>query len=203
MLVKTRLRAPHKVLILNFPGASQLSVTAVVYPTEDKPISPLLHLPPLPDPLLDTHSIFLSPQKCEKSSRGPGPVQSRCLYLPRSLSLLLLFLLPKILFPWILTWLAPCHSTWNGASSGRLPGLLFPSLTLLVIPLGHPGVFESLNGRNSQARSKAERNTGRVCGSQFQRAPTLGRWVLLPYALSPPPQARLLQSVCGTSCPSL
>lgn len=65
--------APHVVLIFNFPGVSQLSVTAVVYPTAEEPSPSLLCLSPLVNPLLDTHGVFLPPQKCEKSSRGSGP----------------------------------------------------------------------------------------------------------------------------------
>lgn len=47
------------VLVLNFPGLSQLSVTAVVYTTEDEQSPFLLCLPPLSNPLPDTHIIRL------------------------------------------------------------------------------------------------------------------------------------------------
>lgn len=47
------------VLVHNFPGVSQLSVTAVVYTTEDEPSPFLLCLPPLSNPLPDTHIVCL------------------------------------------------------------------------------------------------------------------------------------------------
>lgn len=46
------------VLVLNFQGVSQLSVS-VVYTTESEPSPFFLCLPPLSNPLLDTHIVCL------------------------------------------------------------------------------------------------------------------------------------------------
>lgn len=80
------------VSILNFPGVSQLSV----HPIAGEPSPLLLSLPPLPDPLLDSHGVLPPSQNVEGQQRTET-IQSCCLYLPTSLSSRLHFFLSTVI----------------------------------------------------------------------------------------------------------